>query len=190
MSNYIQKSLLQVRELAIDGDFDSTIAKFQQILEVSSDLTVEFERNTREVMASWLFDGGIKKIQQGQVQEALDIFENVQTFAPELEIPASSWNTVCWDGSLAGYEIEVQDTCEQAVKMAPENGGIRDSGGLNRALLGNFEGAIEDFEFFVKWLKEQGCYEEGGQGREAWIKALQTGENPFNEETLEALRDE
>jgi hypothetical protein len=45
---------------------------------------------------------------------------------------------------------------------------------LVRALLGDMEGAVEDFEF-------------SGQ-REAWIEALRAGTNPFTSEVLAELR--
>jgi regulator of sirC expression with transglutaminase-like and TPR domain len=37
------------------------------------------------------------------------------------------------------------DACERAVALAPDDGQIRDSRGLARAMTGNIEGAIEDF---------------------------------------------
>jgi hypothetical protein len=57
-------------------------------------------------------------------------------------------------------------------------------------LTGDYEGVIEDFEFYVAWLKETDQYKEGAYGRETWIKTLQAGENPFDEETLKKLRNQ
>lgn len=75
--------------------------------------------------------------------------------------------------------------CEQAVALAPENCDIRNSRGLARALTGDIEGAIENFQAFVnviiepKWSRAQ---------RQHWIEALRAGENPFTPEELEKLR--
>lgn len=80
--------------------------------------------------------------------------------------------------------------CERAVELDPVHGGIIDSRGLARALTGDYKGAIEDFEFFVEWSKEDPDYEEDRLKREGWIIELKAGRNPFDPETLEALKDE
>jgi hypothetical protein len=67
---------------------------------------------------------------------------------------------------------------------------ILDSRGLAHALTGDYSGAIEDFQAFVEWSKEEGVYEDYGKKRDAWIVELQAGRNPFDKETLQALRDE
>jgi hypothetical protein len=73
-----------------------------------------------------------------------------------------------------------------------------DSRGLNRALNGNYDGAIEDFQFFVDQLQDIEPDNEAQANalakaiakRKTWIVSLEAGENPFDEETLEALRNE
>lgn len=86
--------------------------------------------------------------------------------------------------------MEMMDACERAVELDPTNGWIIDSRGLARALTGNYKGAIEDFEFYLEWLKQKGFAGEVGWKREEWIVELKAGRNPFDEETLEALKDE
>ncbi len=66
----------------------------------------------------------------------------------------------------------------------------RDSRGVARALTGDYEGALEDFAAFVAWSKENGQYDDYGAKREAWITTLEQGQNPFDEATLAALREE
>jgi len=61
---------------------------------------------------------------------------------------------------------------------------------MARALLGDFEGAIEDFEAFVAYAPEAGFSEEVIAMREAWIEALKAGNNPFDEAMLASLRGE
>ena len=74
--------------------------------------------------------------------------------------------------------------CEEAVKVLPDNGWVYDSRGVARALTGDFEGAIKDFEMFVEWTNSE---EEKAQ-RKGWIESLKKGENPFTDEVLEGLR--
>ena len=80
--------------------------------------------------------------------------------------------------------------CEYAVALDPDEVGNLDSRGVARALAGNRNGAIKDFQEFIdKWdgdgspegvlIKEQ---------RRGWIKALNDGKNPFTSDVLMELR--
>ncbi|MFQ5794128.1 MAG: HEAT repeat domain-containing protein [Candidatus Bipolaricaulia bacterium] len=103
---------------------------------------------------------------------------------------AFSNDFICWFGSIDGFAEIVLPACEHAVELAPDNGAIRDSRGLARALTGDIEGAIEDFQCYVEWSKENNLYEPYGRRREAWIAGLEMGRNPFDLTTLEELRNE
>ncbi|MEM1170294.1 MAG: tetratricopeptide repeat protein [Cyanobacteria bacterium P01_H01_bin.35] len=75
--------------------------------------------------------------------------------------------------------------CEKAVALSPKDSSIVDSRGLARALTGDIEGAIADFQVYIEWTDE----EKNKAKRQEWIKALQAGENPFPDEVLQELRD-
>lgn len=103
------------------------------------------------------------------------------------------WNGRCWYGCLSGHADEVMDACERAVLLDPYNGGIRDSRGLARTLTGDYQGAVEDFRFFVEWSKQDDRFERytpDREKREDWIVELETGRNPFDEGTLKGLLNE
>lgn len=127
---------------------------------------------------------------EGDIEGALENFAAGQALDPELEIFAEDWNAICWFGSLWGYAADVMDACEKAVALDPDSGGIRDSRGLARALLGDYEGAIEDFEFFLEQYKKKGWCDDDCLRREDWIDALETGINPFDAQLLEDLKNE
>ena len=76
--------------------------------------------------------------------------------------------------------------CEQAVQLAPDNAGYRDSRGLARALTGNTQGAIEDFQAFVNSPEFD---EQFRNKRKQWIELLKKGKNPFTDEVLEDLKN-
>jgi hypothetical protein len=97
-------------------------------------------------------------------------------------------NYVCWDGSLYGYVQDVLQYCEEAVALEPDEAHIRDSRGLARALLGDYAGAIEDFQFFVDYGIDQGWDESDVQQRQQWIIDLKAGKNPFTPEVLDSLK--
>ncbi len=116
---------------------------------------------------------------------AILAYNQAQTWDSKLKISASSWNTLCWKGSLNSKAKEVIFACNKAVELDSKNGWIYNSRGLARALTGDFKGAIEDFEVFVK---SAGNAEQKAQ-RKAWIDSLKQGKNPFTDEVLEKLRN-
>lgn len=128
----------------------------------------------------------------GQNARAADIYTRTVRWALTSQ-SANVSNNVCWFGSVDGFADLVWPTCERAVALAtdPYTAIYRDTRGLARALRGDTSGAIEDFGAYVAWVTQaHGEYAAQAERREAWIEALQAGENPFDEETLAALRDE
>ena len=125
---------------------------------------------------------------KGRIYEALDVSKWARQVKPSLEIPFSTWNTLCWDGSLFGFAPRVMVWCEKAVQIAPEDPGARDSRGLARALTNDKPGAIEDFQFYVEQAKSNIDLREMVEKRMHWINELELGRNPFNAEMLRALR--
>lgn len=100
-----------------------------------------------------------------------------------MEIDADSWERLCWYGSLHRHAADVMFACEKAVRLAPDNGYIRDSRGLARALTGNTQGAIEDFEAFIAQTDDK----EQKSQRQRWVEDLRAGKNPFTDEELKKL---
>ena len=126
---------------------------------------------------------GQQLAKQGKVKKALEVYTEAQTLDPRLKISAESWNSLCWYGSLWGHAADVKHACEQAVTLAPEDGGIRDSRGLAQALTGNIDGAIADFRVFMAGTGD----EQQKAQRQRWIEDLRTGTNPFTPEEIKTL---
>ena len=104
-------------------------------------------------------------------------------------------NTVCWFGSLDGYAKMVSPVCLSAYENAQNQDSevltqVKDSLGLNYALTGETDKAIECFQEYVDFTKEWGIYDYFGVKRDAWITDLKAGKDPFDAETLHALHDE
>jgi WD40 repeat protein len=179
---FAQALVEQGRNLAHQGEIERATASFAQAVTLDPSLALM-------VQVGW----GQSLAARGAYTEALTALANAQTISPTFDITntldADGWNGICWYASLAGAAADALPVCERAVALAPDNGGIRDSRGLARALTGDTAGAIEDFEFFIKWA------EETSQGRNVpwrieWIAALQAGKNPFDAAMLEQLRGE
>ena len=124
----------------------------------------------------------------GKIKEAVEEYSEAQKSDPTLEIDAIDWHFLCWQGSIGGYANEVLSACEKAVELEDYNGEYRNSRGLARALTENFAGAIEDFDFYVKWANDREIEAETIKERERWIDALKEKDNPFNSDVLEELR--
>lgn len=104
-------------------------------------------------------------------------------------LSAIYWNEVCWRGSMTGLATEVMSACERAVALAPEDGRILDSRGLALALTGDIQGAIEDFAFAVQSAEAADLGADFVESRTAWIAMLKDRKNPFDEATLDKLRN-
>lgn len=191
----------QAQQLAHDEATEEAAAKFARAVELNPQLQTSY--------AAQMAFLGYDLAQRGEVEEALPFFVKAQAIAPGIDITktlsASSWNHACWDGlfkSLARVNnqvVQIQPTifdalllfCERAVESAPEDGSIRDSRGVVRALRGDITGALDDFEFAVAWAQRT---DKLGQAfldrRLAWIDALKAGRNPFDASTIAALQKE
>ncbi len=168
---------LQGEKLAAEGNIKEAVSKFQQAAQLDSNFSLK-------LAAASLVDRGEQFAENRKIDEAILAYNQAQNLDADLKISASSWNTLCWRGSLNSKAKEVIFACNKAVELDPKNGWIRNSRGLARALTGDVKGAIEDFEMFVK---SAGNAEEKKQ-RKAWIESLKKGENPFTDEELEKLR--
>jgi hypothetical protein len=139
-----------------------------------------------------MVEDGRQLAQAGDIPAALALYAQAeaQLSDPNLAISAGAWNSLCWYGTLWNQAAEVSFACERALALDPDNASYRDSRGLARALLGDYDGAAADFAFFIEWSKQNDQYEPYGRRREAWLAALQAGQNPFDAATLAELRNE
>jgi hypothetical protein len=121
---------------------------------------------------------------------AVAALQAVLTEIPEGDIPASRLNSLCWYASLWHLAEDALFACELAVEMEPEDGAIRDTRGLARALTGDFAGAIEDFRFFITAGADQNVPASVTAQRAEWVEALEAGVNPFDQALINELRSE
>ncbi|BAZ06025.1 nSTAND1 domain-containing NTPase [Calothrix sp. NIES-3974] len=158
-------------------------AKFQSALELDPNLGFEPQTKARQFVSLGLIRKGEKCAANGKIWEAIAAYAQAQKFDPSLEISPSSWSHLCWFGSLHKHAADVIYACEQAVALVPNDGEILDSRGLARALTGNTEGAIADFQAFIAWTSNL----QDKLKRQHWINTLRTGMNPFTDKEIQSL---
>jgi len=129
---------------------------------------------------------GISFAEQAEIRDAIDAYNEAQAIDPTIEVSADSWNILCKMGSLHGYAADVLFAGEKAVSLSPKFKGYQDSRGLARALTGDLDGALKDFQAVL----DRNRFSASVKARhERWVAALQAGENPFTPEELDALRE-
>ncbi|NEQ36876.1 MAG: hypothetical protein F6K40_11540 [Okeania sp. SIO3I5] len=188
-----EKLMGEGTKLAREGKIEEAIEKYQRAKELDQEafmptlqnIDPEAQAKSEAVdAANEFWAEGIKLVEEGKVQEAIASYQEAEKIDPT-QISACNWDYLCWYGSLYKQAADVMFACEKAVALSPKDGGIIDSRGLARALTGDIEGALADFQVFVEWTDD----EENKAKRQQWIKALQAGENPFTDEVLKELRD-
>jgi tetratricopeptide (TPR) repeat protein len=155
---------------------------------LSQDISLEDKQYLADLMANSVSNLIVLGDNRTQSLRAIALVASAYTRMPEAFVSAPELNNICWFASLWNMADQAMFACELAVELEPERGGIRDSRGLARALTGDFEGAIEDFQYYIAWGTTNRASRADLDLRRAWIEALQQGINPFDEATLNALR--
>ena len=121
----------------------------------------------------------------GNIENALAVYAAAQNIDGRLSGSFEFWYGLCWYGSLWGYAAEVLLACDQALALEPRLASAREARGLARAMLSDYAGAIFDLEESA----ELAAAEQERVEREAWLRSLRAGQNPFTEEVLARLRE-
>ncbi|MDZ8264568.1 eIF2A-related protein, partial [Nostoc sp. ChiQUE01b] len=182
--------VIQGEKLARNDDINGAVEKFGKAQQWDKKLKFDFQVRAKEFVnqgkAERSVDEGNSRLQEKKFKEALAAYTAALNFDPKVEITADSWNSLCRYGSLQKQAADVLPACEQAVALAPKDGNVRDSRGLARALTGNIQGAISDFEAYIAQTEDK----DSKAQRQRWVKDLRAGKNPFTDAELEKLRNQ
>ncbi|GGA02969.1 hypothetical protein [Okeania sp. KiyG1] len=166
-----------------NGDVEGAATKYREALKLDSNLKFDPLTEAKMIAAPGVRDEGGKLAQKGKIKEAIRAYNVAQEYHPNLQILGKHWDKLCRYGSLHSHGTDVMFACDNAVELQPENAQFRDSRGLARALTGDFNGAVEDFEAFIQQVKST---EQKAQ-RQLWIESLKKDENPFTPEVLNSI---
>jgi len=134
------------------------------------------------------FNRGLAYVRLGEPDRWAADFERVLAVAPD---HAGAHSALCWAYALERQPASALLHCERGVALDP-TGHARDSRGIVYAELGRFAEAISDLEVYLSALRQGdgALYARYAPKREAWIAALRAGRDPFDRDTLAALREE
>jgi cytochrome c-type biogenesis protein CcmH/NrfG len=105
--------------------------------------------------AERLVSEGLSNVRNRKVAEAITAFNEAQKLDAEVEITAGNWNTLCKFGSLNKKAADVMFACEKAIKLEPDNVRYLANRGLARALTGDYQGAVQDFQPLLKETEDK-----------------------------------
>ncbi len=182
--------VIQGEKLARNDNTDDAVKNFRTAQGWDTSLKFDPQVKAQEFAdkgkAERLIADGKTIVKQGQVKQALQDYTDAHKLDPQVEISADDWNSLCWGGSLYKKAANVIFACDKAVALAPDDGDVHTSRGLARALTGDTKGAIKDFEVYIAQTEDK----ELKSQRQGWVKALQSGKNPFTEAALQKLREQ
>lgn len=102
---------------------------------------------------------------------------------------AEAWRATCWAFALEQQPGAGLPFCEAAATR-DATGWSLDTRAIVYAELGRYAEAANEFENFLRWLDTQPApaRDKFAPSRRAWIETLRGGKNPFDAQTLNALR--
>ncbi len=214
--------LIKGKKQAQAGQIGAAVTSLRKAKGLDPSLEPDPTTEAGRLAAPALVAEGERLAMQGKVMEAIRAYAEAERLDPTLKIAARSWNQLCWNGSLWRYAAEVMPACEKAVARAAasENWRYRDGRGVARALVGDYPGAIEDLDAYLKHKeteleklkspefssfmdpeykrvliepqieKAKSLGELGLSRRQRWIDAMRKGEKPITPEDLNELFNE
>jgi len=175
----------QGRQLVNQGESDEAVRMIKELNATYPLLQLNPEQELQRWTAPIRLTEAKRLLKAYKIVEAISAFNEVEQMDATI-VTTDQWNNLCWDGALANSAQQVLFACDKAVAAAKNDDlwRYRDSRGLARALIGNSQGAIEDFEFLIEKTGDEKLKNQ----RQAWVQALLAGQNPFTKEELESLR--
>jgi WD40 repeat protein/tetratricopeptide (TPR) repeat protein len=172
LEGILDERVMEAFQKAFIGEINLSLKKSQKApLDKRRDLF--FPSPLQQIRANYLIRTGAQLAQSGEIEKAIAIYEKIPK---QVSISAYFWNRLCWYGSLHQKAFEVMDFCAKAVELEPENEWFRRASGMNNALIGDSQAAIEDFQFFIAKTP----YNQLNRQAQGWIRTLRRCKNPFS----------
>lgn len=112
------------------------------------------------------------KIEDSKIKskQAINTYKNIQQLYPEIQFSAKALDLICRIGSNKKDADSILKYCEDAVKIAPQNGKLFDNRGVARLFLKkpDIPGAIKDFQGFIDWSKQEEAKNSYNKDQKEW----------------------
>ena len=158
-----------------DGDVEQAVADFTKAIELAPEAAAGYYNRAlaRSATEEWALSNA--DLRAAQERDPRNPVIN---------------NTLCWQLGVQRQPEAALAYCNLALEGEPD-GPARDSRGLVYGVMGRPDAAIEDFKAFLDWVEasvKETCRPHYRPSREDWIRTLQSGGNPFDDDTLRELR--
>ncbi len=176
------------KKLAAGGDLEGAIAKLKQAHQLDSNIDfAKFATEINRLVAADWIEKGKTQVVEGKVTATITLYNRAKKLDPTLKISAATWNQLCYFGSIYRQDSDVMFACENAVKLATaeQKGNFQESRGLARALSGDKQGAIADFQAYIDDRQSDPAYKDQ---HKQWIAAMKKGEDPFTDRVLQQIK--
>ena len=98
-------------------------------------------------------------------------------------------NRLCWEAVLHDKAQKVLGACKEAVALEKDNATFRDSRGVAKAMAGELDGMIDDFQAYVDWAPGT-LPDKRIERRKSWTEKLEKSGNPCSPPNRGRLLDE
>jgi tetratricopeptide (TPR) repeat protein len=139
----------------------------------------------KKAAAQNLASQAVDRIIEGEVDEAIAIYKKAEKLDPRPKEYVDLLNSLCIWGSLWKKPGDVMRFCDQAVDMDPSGGSFHSSRAIARAVKGDVNGSIEDYNEYLKWAKPLPKIDTTGP--EEWLNVLEEG-GKITDEMIEETR--
>jgi len=158
-----------------EGDVEQAMADFTKAVELAPDNPLTYYNRALAHSEAENWDPANSDLRAAQKLDPRDPVIN---------------NALCRQLGVQRLSDEALPFCKLALEREPD-GPARDSRGLVYGVASAADEAVEDFRVFLDWVdasEKLTCRTYYRPSREAWISALESGVNPFDDATLRELR--
>jgi len=158
-----------------EGDFEQAVADFTKAVDLAPDNPLGYYNRALAHSEAERWDLANSDLRAAQQRGPRDPVIN---------------NSLCWQLGVQRRPDEALPFCNLALEREPD-GPARDSRGLIYGVMGSQDAAVADFGVFLDWVdasEKPTCRPFYRPNRETWISVLESGGNPFDDETLRELR--
>jgi WD40 repeat protein len=188
--------IAEARTKGMSGKPEDALSLFQEAKKLDLSISLDPEAE----ISPYFITKGERLAKEGDIKAALVAYDEAIKHNSNIKISAASWNTLCRNGSLYDSASQVIFACDNAVKLEPDNLDIRQNRSIAKALVGDSNGAISEFEISLTKIYRENLevmvslrernYEAkySYAKQQGWLENLKQGKNPFTDEKLEEWR--